>query len=1073
MPGMSNVGQPERATQNRVIALCRDEMGYRYLGDWADRSGNSNIEESLLVAWLTKCGYIPAQIGAALHKLRTEAGNHSRGLYGNNQAVYNLLRYGVSVKTEAGTPTKTIHLINWREPEQNDFAIAEEVTLKGNHERRPDIVLYVNGIAVGVLELKNSRVSIGDGIRQNLSNQQPEFNAWFFSTVQFIFAGNDSEGLRYGTIGTPEKFFLKWKEDEDDNSRLKLDKYLRKMCRKNRLIELMHDFVLFDGGVKKLPRAHQYFGIKAAQAHVRRKKGGIIWHTQGSGKSIVMVLLAQWILENNPNARVAVITDRDELDKQIEGVFTNADISIARSTSGRNLMTQLGQATPRLLCSLVHKFGHKDVNDFDAYIKALEAQPSPTVGEVFVFVDECHRTQSGKLHRVMKAMMPNAAFIGFTGTPLLKRDARTSLEVFGSYIHTYKFSEGVEDKVVLDLVYEARDIDQRLGSEDKIDAWFDAKTRGLNDWQKDEVKNQWGTMQKVLSSRSRMDRVVNDIVFDFSVKPRLSSQRGNALLVVSSIYEACKYFSLFQDTPFKGQCAVVTSYNPQTRDVTLEETGANTETDKQFIYNTYSELLKEVDAKPGMTRTEAYEDSAKALFTGEPANMKLLVVVDKLLTGFDAPPCTYLYIDKSMQDHGLFQAICRTNRLDGEDKDFGYIVDYKDLFKKVENAIAVYASELDHSAGGAEPEILLQDRLTKGKERLDRAIEALALLCEPVEPPKGELEHMHYFCGNTEIASELKDREPQRNALYQATVALVRAYANIADELDAAGYSATEIGRIKQQVDHYLKVREVIRKASGETLDLKAYEADMRHLIDTYIEADEPRKISPFDNMGLLELIVKTGIADAINTHLGGLKGNRNAIAEAIENNIRRTILKEHLTDPAYYDKMSTLLDEIIAVRKAKAIEYEQYLRRIAELAQNVEAGLAEDIPEQLKRSPALRALYNNLKKADEMPAWADRVAEASDEYAVAGESPAGADRVAEASNEDAAAEALDEHSAASDPVLEKALEIDAAVKQVRPDGWRGVQAREQVIKAALYKCLQDEAEVERIFLIVKAQDEF
>ena len=355
------------------------------------------------------------------------------------------------------------------------------MTLKGNQERRPDVVLYVNGIAVAVLELKNSRVSIGDGIRQNLSNQQPEFNAWFFSTVQFIFAGNDSEGLKYGTIGTPEKFFLKWKEDEDDNSRLKLDKYLLKMCRKDRLIELMHDFVLFDGGVKKLPRAHQYFGVKVAQAEVRRKKGGIIWHTQGSGKSIVMVLLAKWILENNPNGRVAIVTDRDELDKQIQGVFTSAGIDIARSKSGRNLMTQLNQATPRLLCSLVHKFGRKDVDDFDAYIKELEAQPSLTAGDVFVFVDECHRTQSGKLHRAMKAMMPDAVFVGFTGTPLLRKDAQTSLEVFGGYIDTYKFSEGVEDKVVLDLVYEARDIDQRLGSEDKIDAWFEAKTKGLND----------------------------------------------------------------------------------------------------------------------------------------------------------------------------------------------------------------------------------------------------------------------------------------------------------------------------------------------------------------------------------------------------------------------------------------------------------------------------------------------------------------------------------------------------------------------------------------------------------------
>lgn len=1040
---MTTVGQPERATQKRVVTLFRDELGYRYLGDWTDRSDNSNIEVGLLTAWLTDRGCAPGQIAVALHKLRTEADNHSRTLYGNNQAVYTLLRYGVPVKVEAGKVTETVHLIDWAEPEKNDFALAEEVTLKGNYERRPDIVMYVNGIAVGVLELKNSRVSIGHGIRQNLSNQLPEFNAWFFSTVQLVFAGNDSEGLQYGAIGTPEKYFLRWKEDEADDSRFKLDKYLLKMCRKDRLIELMHDFVLFDGGVKKLPRAHQYFGVKAAQASALEKEGGIIWHTQGSGKSIVMVLLARWILENNPHARVAIITDRDELDKQIERVFTEAGEAIKRTSSGRDLMTQLARATPRLLCSLVHKFGQKDVDDFDAFIKELEAQPSPTVGEVFVFVDECHRTQSGKLHRVMKAMMPNAVFIGFTGTPLLKKDAQTSLEVFGGYIHTYKFSEGVEDGVILDLVYEARDIDQHLGSQDKIDAWFDAKTKGLNDWQKDELKKQWGTLQQVLSSRSRMERVVSDIIFDFSVKPRLSSERGNAILVASSIHEACRYFALFQKTPFKGRCAVVTSYNPLAGDVSLEETGANTETDKQFVYTTYTQLLKDVDPKPGMTKTEAYEEWAKGLFVDEPANMKLLVVVDKLLTGFDAPPCTFLYIDKSMQDHGLFQAICRVNRLDGEDKDFGFIVDYKDLFKKVENAIAVYTSELDHSAGGVEPEVLLQDRLKKGKERLDGAIETLVLLCEPVEPPKGELEHIHYFCGNTEIPEDLQAREPQRAALYKATVALVRAYANLADELEPAGYSGADIARIKKQLDHYLNLREIIRKASGESLDLKAYEADMRHLIDTYIEADEPRTISPFDDMTLLELIVKTGIANAITSQLGGLRGNKDAVAETIENNVRRKIIKEHLTDPAYYEKMSTLLDEIIAARKAKAIEYEAYLRLIGELAVQTEAGHAEDLPEQLKRSPGLRALYNNLKTDGPKPAPAAGV-------------------------QDSSGLAILE-----DPAFHLALEIDCAVKEMGPDDWRGVLARENVIKAALWGILGDVAEVERIFLIVKAQPEY
>jgi type I restriction enzyme R subunit len=612
----------------------------------------------------------------------------------------------------------------------------------------------------------------------------------------------------------------------------------------------------------------------------------------------------------------------------------------------------------------------------------------------------------------------------------LKQDVKTSREIFGGYIHTYKFSEGVEDEVILDLIYEARDIDQRLGSQERIDAWFDSKTRGLNDWQKDELKRKWSTLQTVLSSKSRMERIVSDIIFDFSVKPRLSSERGNAMLVVSSIFEACKYFALLQKTPFRGKCAVITSYNPLAGDVTLEETGANTETDKQFIYNTYTELLEVVDAKPGMTKTETYEEWAKGLFVKEPANMRLLVVVDKLLTGFDAPPCTYLYIDKSMQDHGLFQAICRTNRLDGEDKDFGYIVDYKDLFKKVENAIAVYTSELDDSAGGVSPEVLVQDRLNKGRERLDNAIEALALLCEPVETPKGELQHIHYFCGNTEIPTDLQEREPRRAHLYKATVAFVRAYANIADELSEAGYSESDIARIKQQLDHYVKLRDTIRNAAGETLDLKPYEADMRHLIDTYVEADAPRKISPFENIGLLDLIVKTGIADAIAARLGGLQASQEAIAEAIENNVRSKIIKEQLSDPAFYEKMSQLLAEVIADRKARAIAYEEYLKRIAEIVKKIDAGKADDTPARLD-SPGKRAIFNVLRAAN------------------------GA------------------HTDGDSGLVDLTVTIDETVKRVRPDGWRGVQSKEEVIKAALYAILQDESRVESLFTVISAQREF
>lgn len=1017
---MNGVGKPERVTQQRIITLFRDELKYRVLGDWSDRPGNSNIEEEILKTFLESCSYTPEQISRALYLLKTEAENPNRSLYENNKAVYSLLRYGVPVKIEAGKTTETVKLINWTQPEKNDFAVAEEVTLNGNYNRRPDLVLYINGIAVAVIELKNSYVSVGEGIRQLLSNQNPEFHAWFFTTIQIVFAGNDSEGLHYGTVRTEEKYFLKWKEDEEDNTRFKLDKYLLKMCQKQRFIELLHDFVLFDGGVKKLPRVHQYVGVKKAQERVNAYEGGIIWHTQGSGKSLVMVLLAKWILENKPNARVLILTDRDELDKQIERVFTGVGQAIYRTSSGNDLMQQLQHAKPRLLCSLIHKFGRKDVGDFDAFIEELRKNPSPAVGELFIFVDECHRTQSGKLHKTMKALLPGAVFIGFTGTPLLKKDAATSIEVFGSYIHTYKFGEAVEDEVVLDLVYEARDIPQELGSPQRVDAWFESRTKALNDWQKAALREQWGTMQKVLSSRSRMDRVVEDIVFDFSVKPRLSSERGNAMLVASSIYEAAKYFELFQKTVFKGKCALVTSYNPQPGDVSLEETGANTQTEKQFLFDAYTELLKGVNPKPGKTKTETYEDDVKKKFIEEPANMRLLIVVDKLLTGFDAPSCTYLYIDKSMQDHGLFQAICRTNRLDGEDKTFGYVVDYKDLFKKVQGAMAVYTSELDQSDGGASPDVLLQDRLKKGRERLDEALEALSLLCEHVKPPKGELEHLHYFCGNTEIAEDLKAHEPQRVALYKSTAALVRAFANIADDLPAAGYSDSQITEIRKSVERYLKLREIIRQASGETIDLKAYEADMRHLIDTYIQADAPRSISDFGEIGLLDLIVKSGIGEAINNLPTGIKGNRDAVAETIANNVRSKIIKDHLNDPAFYDRMSALLNEIIADLRAQRINYENFLKRIADLAKQVQEGKSTETPAQLD-TPGKRALYNNLGNNEEL-----------------------------------------------------ALRVHDTVRKVRPNAFRGNQAKENVIKRALLPLLgNDKNEVERIFLIIKAQTEY
>ena len=1016
---MSRINKAERETQQRVIKLFTERLGYRYLGDKTD-TDNSCIEAAVLIAWLKKRGLDQQQINRAVEQLKREALNSNRKLYENNKTVYQLLRYGVQVQAQAGQNTETILLIDWAHPEANDFAIAEEVTLRGNLERRPDLVLYINGIAFGVIELKRSTVGLSEGIGQLLSNQQEHFNAWFFSTVQIVLAGNDTQGLRYGTIETQEKYFLTWKEDEQENDSYKLDKYLAKMCDKSRITEIMHDFILFDDGIKKLPRVHQYFGVKASQEHINNKRGGVIWHTQGSGKSIVMVLLAKWILENKPNARILIVTDRDELDKQIATVFKDAGETIARATSGADLITKLSNPLPRLLCSLVHKFGRHGVDDHDAFIRDIGNRPPVAVGEIFIFVDECHRTQSGKLHKTMKALLPSAVFIGFTGTPLLKEDKATSLEVFGNYIHTYKFNEAVEDGVVLDLIYEARDIPQEITAQDRIDQWFDAKTKGLNDWQKAALREQWGTMQNVLSSRSRMERVVTDIVFDFSTKQRLVTHRGNALLVASSIYEACKYYELFEKTELKGKCAVITSYVPNAQHVTREETGANTETEKQFIYNLYTKLLENVTRRGTKTETEVYEDDAKQQFIDEPARMRLLIVVDKLLTGFDAPSCTYLYIDKSMQDHGLFQAICRTNRLDGEDKTFGYIVDYKDLFNKVKGAISVYTKQLDDQDEGNKSEINMQDRLDKGRETLEAAREAFGKLCEPVAMPKSELDHIRYFCGNSEQPQDLAETEPLRVALYKCVAILMRSSAAIAEDIEQAQYTPQEAANIAVEVERAIALRNVIRFASGEHIELKAYEADMRYLIDTYIKAEEARKISHFDDVGLLDLIVKSGIADAVNSLPSGVSKSKSAVAETIANNVRRAILQQRSNNPAFYDKMSEVLDDVIAKLRDERLDYEQFMQEMAELAARVRAGMSDNTPVALDTA-GKRALYNNLKDDEEL-----------------------------------------------------ALKIDAAVRRSKPADFRGNRVKENIIKQAIYPLLNDDVdEVERIFQIITAQQEY
>jgi type I restriction enzyme, R subunit len=718
----------------------------------------------------------------------------------------------------------------------------------------------------------------------------------------------------------------------------------------------MHNFIIFDGGVKKLSRPNQYFGIVEARKFVKRREGGIIWHTQGSGKSLTMVWLANWIKENQKDARLLIITDREELDQQIHEVFTGAEEKMYRTKSGADLIETLNDTKPALICSLIHKFGVRDDAATREFIEELKIPKDfRPKGNLFVFIDECHRTQSGDLHKAMNELLPNALFVGFTGTPLLKADKKKSIEVFGRYIHTYKFDEAVADGVVLDLLYEARDVDQHVIDQKGIDEWFAAVTQGMNDLPKAELKQKWGTMQKVLSTKSRLDRIVFDIVKDFKVKPRLREGRGNAILVSRSIYEACRYYELFQLAGFK-KCAIITSFEPNANSTKGETTGDG-DTEKIEQYEIYQKMLNGRDR-------ETFEKEAKKQFIDEPANMQLLIVVDKLLTGFDAPSCTYLYIDKQMQDHGLFQAICRVNRTEKEDKHFGYIVDYKDLFNSLNQAITDYTSGAFDKYEDKDIKGLLKDRLTESKERLEDALETLHQLCAPVEPPREVEQYLVYFVGDTGDKDAVKQKEDIRLSFYKATVELIRAYNNIASEMLQAGYSERQAEQIKKQVDEYTEHRNSVKMASGDYIDLKKHEPEMRQLLDMYLTADPSRTISSFGEATLLKLIAELGIQKALEELPKALRGSRSAMAETLEANMRTVIIQEMPINPAYYESMSVLLTELVRQRKLGAIAYEEYLKRIEEFAKKLmnRAYSSEGYPELINTN-GRKSLYDQLDK--------------------------------------------------------------------------------------------------------------
>ena len=984
----------ERAIQNHVLRLiCEQLTNYTYIGNLRDVE-NSNIREEVLMKWLCSSDRGEAKLShdqaqEALRKLKTGVKSCSTfdTLMQTSEEIYDMIRFGTSISQGIGQQHKAVHFIDWKHPEQNIFEVAEEVTVKsdgvGMYDHvRPDIVVYVNGIALCVIELKRSGVPVTEAIRQNYRNQQNGYIPQFFTTVQLTMAGNPSEGLWYGTTCTPEKFYLHWKETTGksydpalDEQTFKdvvneLDRSLLQMLEPTRLLAFIHDCVVYDGGTKKVARPNQFFALQSAIPRIKAKESGIIWHSQGAGKSLTMVWLAQWIKENIEDARVVIITDRDELDKQITNGFRNSglldknhDTSFYHAQSGSDLLSKLNSHAPWLITTLIHKFGGRadsgEIQEYKKYGKKSAEQCLKEIadnlpagfeakGNIFVFVDECHRTQGGVLNKAMKMIMgDNVMMIGFTGTPLLKRSekgSKTSQENFGTYIHSYRFDEAVDDGVVLDLRYEARNVEQSLADPNAMDQLFEHKTRNLTPKAKEALKDRWAQLQSIYSSDDRMRRIVGDIMLDMETRPALEGGYGNAMLVAESIYEAYKYWSLFKEQHFSHHCAVVTSYEP---DISIAN-GFSDEyrkSEEEMKYQWSREMM-------GDMTPEKFEEWAKDRFIKRPGEMKLLIVVDKLLTGFDAPSATYLYMDRKMVDHNLFQAICRVNRTNGEQKEFGYIIDYRGLFKFIEGAIEDYTNGQNGVENFDKEDIkeLLKSRLQCAREELEKALERVARICEPVELPRKEDNFYDYFCFPYDTPADEQEALIIRNAgkredFYNAVMCLNRRYAAIAMEMVEAGYSDEQAQAIYTKVKDYEELRHAIMQRSGDYVDMKKYDAQMRALLDRYIIAPRSEKLESLDNFSFLDIIQidengdVTGVDENAERELGGMRG----VAETMTANVRSVINRKRERNPEEYKKFSERINRLLTELQAGTIEYRKFLQEIKLLSDELRQGNTSD----------------------------------------------------------------------------------------------------------------------------------
>lgn len=881
------------------------------------------------------------------------------GLVRTSEKIYDALLLGKSYPETVGEGKMlsfNLRYIDWDNPQNNVFHVTEEFAVDSQdrqHNARPDIVLFINGIPFAVIECKAPHIPVDEAVGQMIRNQQAAYIPQLFKFAQFVVATNKN-AVKYATVGTPKKFWSVWKEQDADwlQTRLKAlvpdrmsteqDRNIVSLFSSERVYELIRYFILFDANVKKVCRYQQFFAVREIMKTIAEsdehgnRRSGVIWHTQGSGKSLTMVMLAKYILMElrDCHPRVVIVTDRKELDAQIAATFAHTRLTPARATSGRHLVELVNSARADVITSIINKFNTVERQEVK--------NPSR---DIFVLVDESHRSNYGLMATRMRSVFPNACYIGFTGTPLMKSEKNTMAR-FGRLIHKYTIRDGVEDGAIVPLIYEGRFVEQKV-DEENIDLWFKQTTRRLTEAQREDLRKKWSSIRRLTSTDARIKRIALDISEHFIEGYKDTGFK--AMLATNYKRDAIRYLECFEQFGDLN-CAVVISPPDMREGVDDADEGAD-----DLVVSFWNKMMQQYgDA-------DRYEEAIKNRFCD--GEIDILIVCSKLLTGFDAPLCQVLYIDKELKEHGLLQAIARTNRLH-EGKDYGLIVDYRGLIEKLDTAMDMYSGAgLENFDGGDLKGVVVDVMSAIGNLR--SAYTQLVELFAPV----GSI-------SDAEAVEVFLADDKMRQDFYTLLCAFGRALHLVLNAEQA--YNALSKEERQKYQDTFIffsKVRRSVKLQYCDAIDNAEYEPLMQNLLDTHLSVAGLKKItSPVD------ILNKDDFEKELE-ELGSLRSK----ADAIASRMTRSISEKRDENPAYYDSFSKRIRDALALYKEKVISEAEYLAKMRTIMEDYHAGRSTvSYPERIKNNVHAQAFFGVLTalfdEVEDERITPDFVAEVSEE---------------------------------------------------------------------------------------------